>query len=138
MKHITNGDELLLFLEALSNPHRLRIISILSNGKQYVSQLARELGMSRPLLYLHLQKLEDANVVSSDMELLESGKAAKYYMLNSFDLRLNEELISTLEKTLTLKKINIRRIKNDSYIDFASHHCLTFFGNTSYFNSFNL
>ena len=104
MKHINNGDELLLFLEALSNPHRLRIISILSNGKQYVSQLARELGMSRPLLYLHLQKLEEAKLISSDMELLESGKAAKYYMLNSFELHLNEELISKLEPTLTLKK----------------------------------
>ncbi|MFB9221346.1 ArsR/SmtB family transcription factor [Kurthia sibirica] len=104
MKHINNGNELLLFLEALSNPHRLRIISILSNGKQYVSQLARELGMSRALLYLHLQKLEEANLVSSDMELLESGKAAKYYRLNSFDLQLNEELISRLETTLTFKK----------------------------------
>lgn len=105
MKHIIDGDKLLLFLEALSNPHRLRIISKLSNGKQYVSQLARELGISRPLLYLHLQKLEEANLVSSDMELLESGKAAKYYILNSFDLHLNEELISKLEPTIT-RKIN--------------------------------
>ena len=55
MKHTNNGNELLLFLEALSNPHRMRIISILSTGKQYVSQLARELSISRPLLYLHLQ-----------------------------------------------------------------------------------
>ena len=104
MKDINNGDKLLLFLEALSNPHRLRIISILANGKQYVSQLARELGTSRPLLYLHLQKLEEANLVSSDMELLESGTAAKYYMLNSFDVQLNKELIMQLEPTLTLKK----------------------------------
>lgn len=104
MKHINNGDELLLFLEALSNPHRLRIISILSSGKQYVSQLARELGMSRPLLYLHLQKLEEANLVKSNMELLENGKVAKYYMLNSFELQLNEDLISKLEPTLTFKK----------------------------------
>lgn len=104
MKSITNGDELLLFLEALSNPHRLRIIRILATGKQYVSQLARELGMSRPLLYLHLQKLEEAHIVSSDMELLDSGKAAKYYTLNSFELELNEALISTLAPSLTLKK----------------------------------
>ncbi|MGE7024345.1 ArsR/SmtB family transcription factor [Solibacillus cecembensis] len=101
-------------MEALSNSHRLRIISILSNGKQYVSQLARELDMSRPLLYLHLQKLEEANIVSSDMKLPESGKAAKYYMLNSFELQLNEELISKLEPTLTLKKIRKWRIKSMS------------------------
>lgn len=103
MKHINNGDELLLFLEALSNPHRMRIIGILSTGKQYVSQLARELSISRPLLYLHLQKLEEAKIVTSDMELLESGKAAKYYTLNSFNVLLSEQLISDLISTLTLK-----------------------------------
>lgn len=104
MKIINSGDTLLLFLEALSNPHRLRIIGILSTKKQYVSQLARELGMSRPLLYLHLQKLEEANIVSSNMELLESGKTAKYYTLNSFNVQLNEVLISKLVPSLTLKK----------------------------------
>ena len=103
MKHIDNGDELLLFLEALSNPHRLRIIYSLSSGKQYVSQLARELSISRPLLYLHLQKLEEANIVSSDMELLDSGKAAKYYTFNSFNVLLNEQLISQFISTLTQK-----------------------------------
>lgn len=103
MKHIQTGDELLLFLDALSNPHRLRIVSILANGKQYVSQLARELGMSRPLLYLHLQKLEEANIVTSDLELLDSGKAAKYYTLTSFDVQLNEALIASLTPTLTQK-----------------------------------
>ena len=103
MKHIDNGDELLLFLEALSNPHRLRIIHSLSSGKQYVSQLARELSISRPLLYLHLQKLEEANIVSSDMELLDSGKAAKYYTFNSFNVLLNEQLISQFISTLTQK-----------------------------------
>jgi len=103
MKHINNGDELLLFLEALSNPHRMRIISILSTGRQYVSQLARELGISRPLLYLHLQKLEEANIVTSDMELLESGKAAKYYTLNPFNVQLNEQLIAEMISTLSLK-----------------------------------
>ena len=103
MKDINNGDEFLLFLEALSNPHRLRIISILSKGRQYVSQLARELSISRPLLYLHLQKLEEAKIVTSDMELLESGKAAKYYTLNPFDVRINEQLIADLISTLSFK-----------------------------------
>ncbi|MEH7385813.1 winged helix-turn-helix domain-containing protein [Bacillus sp. JJ1521] len=95
-----------MFLESLSNPHRLKIISVLSEGQQYVSELARELGMSRPLLYLHLQKLEEANLVSSRMEILESGKTAKYYMLNSFQVEINEEVISNLVPTLTFKKKN--------------------------------
>ncbi len=106
MIHFNYGHELLLFLEALSNPHRLKIIAVLSEGRQYVSELARELGMSRPLLYLHLQKLEEAKLVSSSMEILESGKTAKYYMLNSFHLEINEEMISSLASTLTLKNKN--------------------------------
>lgn len=106
MKHFNSGDELLLTLEALSNPHRLKIISVLSEGKQYVSQLARELGISRPLLYLHLQKLEEAKLVSNDMEISDSGKAVKYYMLNPFQFDINEKIIHTLASTLTTKKKN--------------------------------
>ena len=104
MIYFNSGNHLLTVLEALSNPHRLRIIAVLSQGKQYVSQLARELGISRPLLYLHLQKLEEAELVKSDMEILESGKAAKYYMLNSFQIELNEHLIHDLTDSLTIKK----------------------------------
>jgi predicted transcriptional regulator len=106
MIQFNDGQELLLFLGALSNPHRLKIIAVLSEERQYVSELARELGMSRPLLYLHLEKLEEAKLVSSSMEILESGKTAKYYMLNSFDLEINEKMISKLASTLTLKKKN--------------------------------
>ena len=104
MIHFNSGDHLLTVLEALSNSHRLRIIAVLSEGKQYVSQLARELGISRPLLYLHLQKLEEAELVKSDMEILESGKAAKYYILNSFQIELNEYLINDLTNSLPMKK----------------------------------
>ncbi len=104
MIHFNDGDELLLVLEALSNPHRLKIISVLSDEKQYVSQLARELGISRPLLYLHLQKLEEANLVSSVMEISESGKAMKFYSLNSFHFVLDEKLIQLLTPSLTIKK----------------------------------
>lgn len=106
MVYFNSGDELLLVLEALSNPHRLKIISVLSEGKQYVSQLARELGISRPLLYLHLQKLEEANLVSSYLEISDSGKAVKYYMLNPFRFDINEQLIHTLSPSLTMKKKN--------------------------------
>ena len=104
MIHFDTGDDLLLVLEALSNPHRLKIIAVLSEGRQYVSELARLLGMSRPLLYLHLQKLEEANLVTSSMEILDSGKAAKFYMLNPFQFDLNEELIRQLASTLTVTK----------------------------------
>ncbi|MFC5602836.1 ArsR/SmtB family transcription factor [Sporosarcina koreensis] len=106
MIHFDDGDELLAYLEALSNPHRLKIIAVLSEGRQYVSELARLLGMSRPLLYLHLQKLEEVHLVTSNMEILESGKAAKFYALAPFHFELNEELIHRLAPTLTMSKKN--------------------------------
>ncbi|ANU09082.1 ArsR/SmtB family transcription factor [Planococcus antarcticus] len=114
MTHFNSGDHLLTVLEALSNSHRLRIIAVLSEGKQYVSQLARELGISRPLLYLHLQKLEEAELVTSDMEILESGKAAKYYMLNSFQIELNDQLVHKLANSLSVKKKNDNKGEKES------------------------
>ncbi|MGA8941244.1 MAG: winged helix-turn-helix domain-containing protein [Thermoactinomyces sp.] len=99
-----SGDELLAIFEALSNPHRLKIISILSRERMYVSQLAREVKMSRPLLYMHLQKLEAAGLVSNQLELSEDGKSMKYYELKPFDIRLTKEMIAKSVETLTIKK----------------------------------
>ena len=98
------GDDLLITLEALSNPHRLKIIAILKRERQYVSQLAREVEMSRPLLYMHLQKLEKAGLVKSELELSDEGKAMKYFELVPFDIRINQEMITKAVETLTFKK----------------------------------
>ena len=68
------GDQLLAVLAALANPHRLRIVAALqTGGRNYVSQLARDIGLSRPLLHLHLQKLEEAGLVTSRLELSDDG-----------------------------------------------------------------
>ncbi|MFD2043381.1 ArsR/SmtB family transcription factor [Ornithinibacillus salinisoli] len=101
---IQSGDELLKILEALSNPYRLKIISILHQERQYVSQLARDLGISRPLLYLHLQRLEDAGLITGDYEVSDQGKTMKYYKLTPFHLSINSQLIMDLSNSLTLKK----------------------------------
>ena len=98
------GDQLLAMLAALANPHRLRIIAALaSGGRNYVSQLARELGISRPLLHLHLQKLEDAGLVTSQLELSQDGKALNYFEVRSFDFELSPAAIAEAAKTLTAK-----------------------------------
>ena len=89
-------------LAALSNPHRLRIIAMLkSDGRNYVSQLARELGISRPLLHLHLQKLEDAGLVASVMELSADGKALNYFNVTNFDFELTPAAIAEAAKSLS-------------------------------------
>ena len=96
------GDQLLAMLAALSNPHRLRIIAALqASGRNYVSQLARELGISRPLLHLHLQKLESAGLVVSQMELSQDGKALNYFEVSSFAVELTPALIADAATSLT-------------------------------------
>lgn len=88
-------------LAALSNPHRLRIVAALAGGRNYVSQLARELGISRPLLHLHLQKLEAAGLVQSRMELSHDGKALNYFEVCAFDLDLTPAAIAEAVKSLS-------------------------------------
>ncbi|MGH2534565.1 MAG: ArsR/SmtB family transcription factor [Thermomicrobiales bacterium] len=95
-----SGDELLRVLAALANPHRLRIVGALAGGRNYVSQLARELRMSRPLLHLHLQRLEGAGLVSGTLELSEDGKAMKYFAVTAFVFSLTPEVIAEAARTL--------------------------------------
>jgi predicted transcriptional regulator len=98
------GDQLLAMLSALDNPHRLRIIAALtSGGRNYVSQLAREIGISRPLLHLHLQKLEEAGLVTSRLELSLDGKALNYFEVNDFGFELTPAAIAKAANSLTTK-----------------------------------
>lgn len=96
------GDQLLCILAALANPQRLRIIAALqSNGRNYVSQLAREIGISRPLLHLHLQRLEEAGLVYSQLELSQDGKALNYFEVAGFALQVTPASIAAGATTLT-------------------------------------
>jgi len=88
-------------LGALANPHRLRIVAALSsNGRNYVSQLAREVGISRPLLHLHLQKLEEAGLVTSKLELSTDGKALNYFEVAPFAIELTPAAIAKAAASL--------------------------------------
>jgi DNA-binding transcriptional ArsR family regulator len=102
--HRLSGDRLLAMLAALANPHRLRIIAALaSGGRNYVSQLARELAISRPLLHLHLQRLEEVGLVTSKLELSQDGKALNYFEVRSFELELTPAAIAKAAQSLTSK-----------------------------------
>ncbi len=78
----------------MANPLRLRVIAELAQGQVHVSELARRLGISRPLLYMHLGRLEKAGIVTGHLELSEDGKAMKYFELAPFELRLNAEIVT--------------------------------------------
>src|SRR5215831_19356789 len=81
-------------LTAIAHPLRLQIIAELAGGRVHVSELARRLGMSRPLLYMHLDKLEKAGLVAGQLELSGDGKAMKYFELAPFEVRLTADAIT--------------------------------------------
>src|ERR1700691_4382852 len=80
-------------LTAIAHPLRLRIIAELDGGRVHVSELARRLGMSRPLLYMHLDRLEKGGLVAGRLELSADGKALKYFELAPFELRVTAGVI---------------------------------------------
>src|SRR6476661_5225098 len=95
------GDELVVMLAALASPLRLRIVATLAGGRDYVSHLAREIGVSRPLLHMHLQRLEAAGLIVGTLELSDDGKAMKYYEVADFDLRLDASVLADAARSLT-------------------------------------
>ncbi len=99
-----DGDRLVEVMAALANPLRVRIVAALASGRDYVSHLAREIGISRPLLHMHLSRLEDAGLVVGSLELSDDGKAMKYFELVPFDMRLNPATVASAAATLTTPK----------------------------------
>ncbi len=98
----TGGEQLLRMLAALANPHRLRILAALCERRAYVSELARELGISRPLLHMHLQALEKAGLVTGHHEVSADGKALRFYEVPDFEERLTPQRIVEAAATLSL------------------------------------
>ena len=97
----TSGDELLGVLAALASPHRLRIIGALMSRRLHVSELARQVGMSRPLVHMHLRRLEAAGLVAGHLELSAEGRAMRFVEVLPFSLHLTPTLVACAATTLT-------------------------------------
>lgn len=82
-------------LAAIASPQRMRILAALAGQELHVSELARRLGMSRPLLYMHLTKLEEAGFVSGRLQLSDDGKALKCFQIQPFSLVIDAETITS-------------------------------------------
>ena len=93
MDETLTSEELVAMLTAIAHPLRLQIIAELAGGRVHVSELARRLGMSRPLLYMHLDRLEKAGLVTGHLELSDDGKAMKYFELVPFEMRITAETV---------------------------------------------
>jgi DNA-binding transcriptional ArsR family regulator len=104
------GDELLRMCASLANPHRLQILAVPARGgRRFVSQLARELGMSRALLQVHLRRLGAAKLVSSTVELARDGKAMKYYDVMPFAFWLTPAAVARAEESLSPEAFTAER-----------------------------
>lgn len=101
MTNERTGDQLLQMLTALANPHRLRILAALSERQAYVSELARELGISRPLLHMHLQTLQKAGLVVGRHEVSAEGKALRFYEVAAFDEHLTPKRVTEAVDSLS-------------------------------------
>lgn len=78
--------------KALANPQRVRILALLSERPHNVSQLAKAMQLSRPVINMHLTKLAQAGFVEGVMEL-EGTTAMKNYHITTIDIKLSEQQI---------------------------------------------
>jgi len=97
---LSNYEAYTKIFDALSHPMRIKIAGILANERKYVSELAKIMQMSRPLLYMHLKKLEEAALVNSHYEISDSGKTMKYYELKTFSIGLTPDLLIEIAKNI--------------------------------------
>lgn len=102
------GDELVRLLAALASPQRLRIVATLSHGPRHVSDLARAVRLSRPLVHAHLGRLAAAGLVSSRMSISDEGKAMRFVEVTPFTLCLTPELVATAAQTLTASEHRVQ------------------------------
>lgn len=88
-----NAEQLSARLTAIASPQRMRIIAEVAAETTHVSELARRLGMSRALLYMHLQRLEEAGFLTGRFELSDDGKALKLFEVVPFAISIDTATI---------------------------------------------
>ena len=99
---LSGYEDYVKLFDALSHPMRIKILGALSEKRRYVSELAKLVNISRPLLYMHLKKLEDAAVIAGCYEISDSGKTMKYYEVKPFSVHLTPEVLEVLSRTIPI------------------------------------
>ena len=99
MDEVSRISELAVVCEALGNPVRLRILKKLCEREWYIYELAKELGISRQLIYLHIRKLENAGLVEGERRFdPDDPRAKKFYRAKKFRIVLDNETVKELEE----------------------------------------
>ena len=100
---MTGPEQLAQLFDALPHPVRVQVLAQLACRREYVSELARILGISRPLLYMHLQKLEAAGLVRGSLQQAVDVKAMKFFDFVPFRIRLSPEELASLDTTQVIR-----------------------------------
>ena len=95
-----DDEELAAKLKALGHISRIQILTVLTEGEKYLSNIAQEVGISRALAKVHLKKLREAGLVETKTVLMEDeARALRYYKLVDFHIEISpEELRKRREK----------------------------------------
>jgi ArsR family transcriptional regulator len=101
---IYSYENIVKVFDALSHPARVKIMGILYQNKRYVSELARIMNISRPLLYMHLQKLESSLLIQGNYEISTDGKAMKYYEVLPFELKVTPAILFSISESIPIRK----------------------------------
>jgi DNA-binding transcriptional ArsR family regulator len=96
-----SGDDLVRVFATLGNPHRVRVVGALLGGRCHVSELARRLSISRPLLQVHLRRLEEVGLVRSHVEVADDARARRFYEATPFTLVVSPERLAAAAADLT-------------------------------------
>lgn len=83
------ADAISLGFQALSDPIRLTVLTLLQPQEQCVCDLCEQLGISQSKLSFHLKRLKDANLVSARQE----GRWM-YYRLNPAQFAVLQDYLS--------------------------------------------
>ena len=93
------NEELVSQLKALGQIIRLEIMITLTEGEKYLSDIAKQVGVSRALAKVHLNKLYEAKLVDTRVVLVEDeARALRYYKLRDFHIELSPEKLKRRKK----------------------------------------
>jgi predicted transcriptional regulator len=97
--YTVEDEELVEKLSALGHIYRLKILTVLTDQEKYLSEIAKEVGISRALANVHLKKLREAGLVKTRVLLLEDkARALRYYELNDFHIEISPEELKRRKK----------------------------------------
>lgn len=92
---VWDTDVLAKQLSALGHPVRLRVLTALTLGDMYLSEIAGKIGVSRALAKIHLNKLVKTGLIETRVVLMEEeARARRYYKLVPFDIHISPELLA--------------------------------------------